>query len=167
MSIIPIQIFNQNIPQEIDYDNLCPICYDQIEQNTSYTLEECNHKFHTYCIIKWLRSEHSNCPMCNGISSQNQRMYYRTDRDNKIKLILNYSKRKTACKKVINLVNRYRKKNKEFINVKKEYLIFKKNHKDIFKKKTQFTSKIWKLRKSTEKLKRDLYNIPIQPIIIK
>ena len=68
----PVEIFDQN-HGEIDYDNLCPICYDQIEVNTSYTLE-CNHKFHTDCIVRWLRSEHSNCPMCNGVVDQNHKL---------------------------------------------------------------------------------------------
>ena len=31
---------------------------------TVYNLE-CNHKFHTDCIIKWFRLNNDNCPLCN------------------------------------------------------------------------------------------------------
>jgi hypothetical protein len=161
----PIEIFDQN-HGEIDYDNLCPICYDQIEVNTSYTLE-CNHKFHTDCIVKWLRSEHSNCPMCNGVVNENERIYYRMDNQTKLKLILNYSRRKTASKKVVNIVNKYKKKNKEFLKAKKEFTEFKRTYKNIIKQKREFATKIWRLRRAVEKMKRDIKSIPIQPVIIK
>lgn len=162
----PIEIFDQN-HGEIDYDNLCPICYDQIEGNSGYTLEECNHKFHTQCIVRWLRSEHSNCPMCNGVVNQNQRIYNRMDNQNKLKLILNYSRRKTASKKVVNIVNNYKKKNKEYLKVKKEFADFKRIHKNIIKQKRQFGIKIWRLRRTVDRIKRDIRAIPIQPLIIR
>ena len=168
MSIIqPIEIFDQNNLQQIDYDNLFPICYDQIQENNSYKLEECNHKFHTDCIIKWLRTDHSNCPMCNGIANQNQRIYYRTDRSYRFKLILNYSRRKNASKKVVNIVNKYKKINKKYIQAKKEFSLFNRIHKNIFKEKSKYQTKIWRLRRSVEKLKRDICVIPVHPIIIK
>lgn len=162
----PIQIFDQNNVETIDYDNLCPICYDQIKENNSYTLQECNHKFHTNCIITWLRSDHSNCPMCNGLPNEGGRFYYRNEKY-KLRLILNYSRRKTASNKVIKIVNRYRKKNQEYLHVKKQLNIFKKSHKKIFKEKANITTKMWRLRRDVDKLKREITNIPIQPIIIR
>ena len=37
-----------------DCDN-CAICREKLENNT-YTVPECNHKFHTNCIMTWFRT---------------------------------------------------------------------------------------------------------------
>jgi len=105
--------------------------------------------------------------MCNGVVNQNQGIYYRMDNQTKLKLILNYSRRKSASKKVVNIVNNYKKKNKEFLKAKKEFTEFKRIHKNIIKQKRQFATKIWRLRRAVEKMKRDIKSIPIQPLIIR
>jgi len=46
--------------EELD---LCSICLSTIDAN-DYTLE-CNHKFHTKCIVEWFRKSKGNCPLCN------------------------------------------------------------------------------------------------------
>ena len=43
--------------------DICPICIDPfVPRQLSLTLQ-CNHKFHTTCILDWLNKELS-CPMC-------------------------------------------------------------------------------------------------------
>jgi len=53
---------------------LCCICHENLETNT-HTLLECNHTFHTNCIMTWFRSPTGNnkCPLCNnsGINKLN------------------------------------------------------------------------------------------------
>ena len=51
--------------------NLCAICLSNIEDNDeSYTLN-CNHSFHTKCIIEWFRiSSKGNCPCCMDSGNQ-------------------------------------------------------------------------------------------------
>jgi hypothetical protein len=45
-------------------DTTCPICLMQAdEKSANWTQLLCGHKFHTYCISKWL-SNHQTCPCC-------------------------------------------------------------------------------------------------------
>jgi predicted amidophosphoribosyltransferase len=45
-------------------DSICPICREELKSSPTYTLPNCQHKFHTNCIITWFRSGHSSCPNC-------------------------------------------------------------------------------------------------------
>lgn len=46
----------------------CPICLEENEDNC-YTLEPCNHRFHTRCIINSLRLNGPQCPYCRGLQT--------------------------------------------------------------------------------------------------
>lgn len=46
----------------------CPICLEENEDNC-HTLEPCNHRFHTRCIINSLRLNGPQCPYCRGIQT--------------------------------------------------------------------------------------------------
>ena len=52
-------------------DNVCAICLSNIDENDeSYTLN-CNHSFHTKCIIEWFRvSSKGNCPCCMDVGNE-------------------------------------------------------------------------------------------------
>jgi len=43
---------------------ICSICFSKMTSEDSHTLEECDHKFHTKCILKWFRSKQDTCPLC-------------------------------------------------------------------------------------------------------
>ena len=45
--------------------DLCPICLSQLDDDDQdiYNLD-CNHKFHTKCIMEWFRKSKGNCPCC-------------------------------------------------------------------------------------------------------
>ena len=49
-------------------DWCCPICLEENEEDC-YTLQPCNHKFHTKCIIDSLRLRGRECPCCRGIQT--------------------------------------------------------------------------------------------------
>jgi hypothetical protein len=53
-------------------EDKCPICFENVEED-EYILPECNHKYHTNCIMTWFRTGQKSCPMCrnNGINSGN------------------------------------------------------------------------------------------------
>jgi hypothetical protein len=46
-----------------NYDNDCPICFEQI--NKSICCVSCNKKYHSNCIEQWLNNSHT-CPCCRN-----------------------------------------------------------------------------------------------------
>ena len=62
---------NEN--NENNENNQCAICLETINSNDSsqsYKID-CNHEFHTDCIMKWFRLGNSNCPLCNDSPNNN------------------------------------------------------------------------------------------------
>jgi len=44
-------------------DNVCPICFEDLELKPTSKLINCIHEFHIECIHHWLKIR-SNCPLC-------------------------------------------------------------------------------------------------------
>ena len=75
----------------------CVICHETNGEQV-YCIPECNHKYHTNCIMTWFRAGHNTCPLCNnqGINAQTQPTSW-TDR---LKALENYKElRRDACRK--------------------------------------------------------------------
>lgn len=49
---------------DADEKEICSICFSKMTLEDSHTLEECDHRFHTKCILKWFRSKQDTCPLC-------------------------------------------------------------------------------------------------------
>ena len=43
----------------------CPICHDEVSQETGITTLICKHSYHLSCIASWLL-ENDTCPMCRA-----------------------------------------------------------------------------------------------------
>lgn len=41
----------------------CSICLEKFDNTNVFTLD-CNHTFHTKCIINWFRNKKNSCPVC-------------------------------------------------------------------------------------------------------
>ena len=54
-------------------EEICAICHEPLE-NDKYKIPECNHEYHTNCIITWFRTGKNRCPLCNneGINNMQQ-----------------------------------------------------------------------------------------------
>ena len=113
--------------EEFSIENKCCICLDDInlETNKLHTLD-CNHTFHTNCIIDWFRTHSSNgrCPLCNISDDNNQFTYlswynrdYVTHRFNIIK---KYGKKKEAPIKLKNELIKLKNTENELILLNKE-----------------------------------------------
>jgi len=65
----PLNILN--IPAPISEE--CMICREEMECTQCYTLPECNHKYHTNCLISWFRNGDPRCPYCGnkGVNNTN------------------------------------------------------------------------------------------------
>ena len=55
---------------------LCSICHEELDLsgNNIYQLPECNHCYHTNCIMTWFRTGKNRCPLCNnmGVNQHNK-----------------------------------------------------------------------------------------------
>ena len=46
-------------------NEICSICQDDISGISNILTTKCNHKFHTDCYMKYIKSSHKNCcPIC-------------------------------------------------------------------------------------------------------
>lgn len=51
-------------------NDICAICFETINQINNITITNCNHKYHSSCIFKWVNQKCKNynlCPMCRQI----------------------------------------------------------------------------------------------------
>lgn len=180
-----IDLFEQiNISGENE-NNICSICYENLNVESSYTINECKHEFHSKCLLDWFRnSSNSSCPYCrNIIESKNNKNISSILFDMKIK----FSKTKKAPKDFVILSKKYEIIKNKYKDIEKEY-------KKLWKKQRQFYNNIDKektykeiekekkeLKKQTQKMyekrnkirskyfviKYAIESVPIKPIIIK
>jgi len=157
----PINLFenDQIVHQE---ENNCLICFENIilQNNNNHTIQECNHTFHSSCLIEWFRTGNSNCPTCRNDGAR--RNYRRSGHI--LNWILRYSKRKNASKKVISLVNKYKKLKMDYANVKQERINYQKENKDVLKGLSKLRQKCWKYGRKLRDVKNEIVSIPIQPL---
>ena len=50
--------------------DICSIRHETLDGDI-YTLPECNHKYHSNCIITWFRTGKKSCPLCNNLGINN------------------------------------------------------------------------------------------------
>jgi hypothetical protein len=55
-------------------EELCPICLSKLNEKTTYKIE-CNHTFHTDCIMKWFRQSNGSCPCCMDNPTNNSKLF--------------------------------------------------------------------------------------------
>ena len=73
---LQLDLLNLNIDDQEE----CMICRNPLNCEQCYVLPECNHKYHTNCIISWFRNGDSRCPYCGnkGINNTPQNNTYNT-----------------------------------------------------------------------------------------
>ena len=64
-----INILNININNT---NEECMICKEELLCSQCYTLPECNHTYHTNCLITWFRNGDSRCPYCGNKGINNK-----------------------------------------------------------------------------------------------
>lgn len=50
---------------EVD-QNECPVCLEKFVAEDQLLLLPCNHRFHSNCIIPWIKTNHARCPCCRA-----------------------------------------------------------------------------------------------------
>ena len=162
----PIPLYNQtnNIGDQLNNDEICAICLENINIAPIHTINECNHSFHSNCLIESLRIN-NQCPLCRSISTSSNKNYHRRPDSVILRHILSFSKSKNnKCKKLKSIVKTYEKYRDNFKKSNTEYIEIMKNNKDILKKIRNLRSKKWKNYRKLRNIRSDLLCIPILPI---
>jgi hypothetical protein len=162
---------------------VCSICYEALSEKSIYEIKECNHIFHSDCLIQWFRSGNkSSCPNCRNdeglIVNTTQR-----HNENLFKLKIKFSNSVHAPREFVKLVKKYEKlkiqlklveKNlndvdKERKNLDKNlsYKEYSENYDLLSKKKRILFKKRFKIRSDFYKIRDAIELIPIKPVIIK
>jgi hypothetical protein len=133
---------------------LCSICLDEMDNpNTIYKIEDCNHMFHTKCILEmYIKSEAKSCPNCRHYISVTDNTGNATVKF-KMDLIKKYVKKKDANTNVVNFYTEYVNYNKKLFELKKELVsvqrditVLKKDNKAIFKEKDKLDENLLELK---------------------
>jgi len=167
MTDLAIDLLNLNINPEDE----CMICKESLNDYPCYCLPECNHKYHTHCLISWFRNGDSRCPYCGnkGINNKpenkisRRRMRFRsrailTDNDNQyildLKKFINLKKNKDNPQaiKILKQLDDIKKLEIKFNDLKKEFQEYKKNLKT---EPVNYET----TRKTLRKYKTDIYNL--------
>ena len=164
IDIEPIRLYqNSNNNSEIsEIIETCSICLEKLNLNPVHELPECKHKFHSSCLITWLRIN-KGCPMCRGVSKP-QKFYKKTI----FQHIINYCKsKKNTSKKLKSLYLRYIKLRNDHKLKKNNKKQFKKRHKNILKKNYKMGIELWKAQSKLYNIKKEISSLQIQVINIK
>ena len=137
---------------------ICAICHENLESNT-HTLTECNHTFHTNCIMTWFRAPTGNnkCPLCNNggvnkLSDLNNLHWSERQRaEENYKKVRASSRRKDCPKRIIKMIEKLKKIEKQQKDRRKDFKEFKKSKQpdltvdEIQKKYSKFRRGKWQL----------------------
>ena len=151
-----------------DSNDICAICHDNLGGDNIYTLPECNHKFHTNCIMTWFRAKHNTCPLCNnkGINATKAQINEQANHCNwgtrrkylkMYSIVSRKSRGKNALKemkKEVEKVRRYQKKFDKFKKQTRQWI--SSNPEDMTVR--QVISKYDKLRNRKWEMQRTLNN---------
>ena len=154
---------------EID---ICSICHEPLGNSEQiYTLPECNHCYHTNCIMTWFRAGHNTCPLCNNkginatraqINEEVNHSHWST-RNKYLKLYTIVSRkcrRKDApekMKKEVEKVRNYKKKFDAFKKERKEWMSSIPENmtaRQVVNYSEKLRMKKWKMQRTLNKKKR-------------
>jgi hypothetical protein len=141
-------------------DDVCSICLDNLNKEQIYKLPECGHKYHTNCIMHWVRAGHCKCPYCGNNGSNNEERWCQLsfNKDQYI-MLRQFARRKDAPILLKKQVEQLRKLEQKQKDINKEYkkLLLKKGR---FGDMKQIYAKILRTKylnnKRIRKLKRTI-----------
>jgi len=149
-------------------DDGCCICYEQIFPDTnSYIVPECQHSFHTNCIVEWFRRGNESCPKCRRRPNE-----YFTDlwtQEARYKFNRRFAIRKTAPKDLKNAVAQLRKLERKQREEKRRYREWKQSdegqeHKRLSKIALKMRPRRFNRRCQIHRLHAEIAEYPIIPM---
>ncbi len=118
---------------------ICQICMESMDDITKvYRLSDCNHEFHTDCIVNWFRNDSSKCIECcsnlnNDLNPANAQVNYDQYGQPYINLhqipfaqVSRQARKKDAPDSLKKLYKRYQQANRSYAKANKAYSDYKK-----------------------------------------
>jgi hypothetical protein len=156
-------------------NDTCSICLDDLNNEQTYQLPECSHKYHTNCIMQWMRSGNCKCPYCGNLgeglheNNEEQSNYSFYSKDRYI-VLRQFSKQKDApiiLKKLFIQLKKLELKDKNYGKNIKEIQLQNGNFKDIKKLFAKTNNSRHSNKFRIRKLKRDICeNSSVIPLIL-
>ena len=156
----------------------CPICYDLLNSQDIYTIPDCNHTFHTNCIVHWFRNGYSHCPLCNH-SGLGTTKYTNTSitpfhnlvkhNKTKFKLINKYAEQNKGPKWLQEKITVYNNNQLKIKQIKQQIKTISNSegvYNDIYKKIKKLEKEQNILEWDSKKREKIIMSYPIYPVII-
>ena len=143
------------------HDNTCAICICEMTEDESiYTIPECNHKFHTNCALQWYRqTNNTNCPVCR--SNPNNLFGVDTGtRNGRIKLWKRLGRRKSCPKEVKKALDRLKRADENHKKVIREWREYKNENKEFMKTFNKMRNARRKKLMLVSRAERELDSLP-------
>ena len=148
--------------------NLCSICLENIEDTEdSYSLPECDHNFHTDCIVTWFRVGNDKCPLCSNTGINNN--YNFSETKSLYRTASEHARSKESSKEIKKVYEQIRKKKEQLKTIRQQMKELRSNeiYREINKKVVQLRRRKWRVDFSLRRTKQLLCSmIPIKKIII-
>ena len=149
--------------------NICAICREEFDDNNQiYYLPECNHAFHTECILHWFRYGRQSCPLCNNNGGGYTGVY--TSRAVKLAYLRRFSLTKECnnfIKQQFKLLRRHERRERELkLLYKKKFYEFMGTSVEFKKLEKERDTKLWKINYRIRIQKQIICEIPIEMVII-
>ncbi len=158
-----------------DEEPFCAICRNVLESDSYHKLSECNHNYHSECIIQWFRKGNNLCPLCADEGSNKRQSPYGSLRydiresPTEVTEARKFARTKKAPQKMKTIWLKLRKAEAEYREFRHEHAVWRRSVKDILKRNSSFRNKRWAYFCRIRGLKQRLvfyYPRPQQLIII-
>lgn len=136
-------------------EETCSICTETIDDfNSLHFTLECNHKFHTECIIQWFRRGNDTCPCCRNQGNINALGH--SDSFARASYLRKEASKKRCPPELKKLVDKVRLSESKTRESRKKLTDFRKTHREIFNEWSKMRSTYYLQRRNEMKQTRIL-----------
>lgn len=146
-------------------EETCLICMESIDDSLHWSLE-CNHKFHTECIIQWFRRGNDTCPSCRD--QGNIDALDHQDSFARASYLRKEASKKRCPPELKKLIEKVRLSESKTRESRKKLMEFRKTHREIFSEWSKMRSTYYLQRRNEIRQSRILgtFSHPDYPVQI-